>query len=343
MRAGSLRAQGKPGAGADASSIQPLPSWCYDHAFSGWWMTRTDACEIGDWILTITDVSSGTTIGQISFLEISYSYTSPTISTWAQQLQIAMYSGWGATAGTMVQGEAVCGCTQISSNFPPQTVDTATTDNGESFFNSTATAPGAIGSSATSFGWWFTNPNWIGPSNVDFAFPPGVRCDNALPGSSVPGCVFPDYTPAMIYSQSGTYPQLAQHISDAQNSGLPGAYPNGTPLQRLTDQTLIGQNRTTACPPASAGGYPRPPGLSCDEYPFASTYQGAATAQPPGGPRTFPWCQITLPVPDSVGAVGYSVCMIDDTQNQTGGSALGVFYNNNRVLDKDPFYVWITP
>ncbi len=34
---------------------------------------------------------------------------------------------------------------------------------------------------------------------------------------------------------------------------------------------------------------------------------------------------------------------IDNTENSEGGSALGSFYIDKRVLDWDKFYVWITP
>jgi hypothetical protein len=44
------------------------------------------------------------------------------------------------------------------------------------------------------------------------------------------------------------------------------------------------------------------------------------------------------------GPTGYSVCMINATQNSTGGSVLNSqFYAPNRVIDRDPFYVSVTP
>lgn len=76
-----------------------------------------------------------------------------------------------------------------------------------------------------------------------------------------------------MYSLSGPYPQLAQHIQAAQDSGLPNV------LTRVTDPNISDANRATACP----SSYPRPDGFSCDEYPFASTYQGAIFTG--GGPR----------------------------------------------------------
>jgi hypothetical protein len=35
--------------------------------------------------------------------------------------------------------------------------------------------------------------------------------------------------------------------------------------------------------------------------------------------------------------------MLPATENHTGGSQLGSFYRSNRVLDNDPFFIWITP
>jgi hypothetical protein len=75
---------------------------------------------------------------------------------------------------------------------------------------------------------------------------------------------------------------------------------------------------------------------------MASTREGANIA-PKGDPRTFPWCQITLDKPNSTGVVGYSVCMIDQDDNEIGGSWAGTFYDSNRVIDYDAFYVQITP
>ena len=75
-------------------------------------------------------------------------------------------------------------------------------------------------------------------------------------------------------------------------------------------------NRDKACPSSRH----RPPGKQCDEYPFASTWQGART-----GGGHFNWR------------------MINGTQNEEGGKALGRFYLYNRILDKDRFLVWIKP
>jgi hypothetical protein len=58
-------------------------------------------------------------------------------------------------------------------------------------------------------------------------------------------------------------PTIAAHIRQAQASGYPRT------LTRTTDQKRIKNNRKEAC-----GNFTRPPGKECDEYPFASTYEG---------------------------------------------------------------------
>ena len=40
--------------------------------------------------------------------------------------------------------------------------------------------------------------------------------------------------------------------------------------------------------------------------------------------------------------LGCSVCMIDETQNRMGGSALGTFYLNNRIINYDAFWLDVT-
>ncbi|GAA1841034.1 hypothetical protein GCM10009836_20460 [Pseudonocardia ailaonensis] len=46
-------------------------------------------------------------------------------------------------------------------------------------------------------------------------------------------------------------------------------------------------------------------------------------------------------IPTATGPTGYSICMINGSQNTGAGSDLATFYNNNRVIDADPFRVWI--
>jgi hypothetical protein len=104
-------------------------------------------------------------------------------------------------------------------------------------------------------------------------------------------------------------------------------------------------NRNVACP--TGPSYPRPAGFTCDEYPFASTYQGAA-AQPYG--RQFIIIALNAGTPFSCqvpwlsrrlagDSGGYSACMIPAAENSLGGSDLQAFYIDNRVIELDTFSV----
>jgi hypothetical protein len=315
------------------ANVLPAPDWC---GRGQWLADRTNACAVSGWTLTVYRIDSNgnrTTIGQLTGNEVDYAYTSVDSSSFAFQVSIQPLGGWGAIGGTSANGSAICSgaCTLGSVNFPTQAVTINSMINGDSFYNTTATAPGAVGTAASAYSWWFSNPAWQYPAGLQTS-PPQYRCDNATPGKTGAGCVFPAYTPYVTYSLSGSYSQLARHIQTAQGSGLPSI------LNRVTDRSLVDANRATACP----GSYPRPAGLSCDEYPFASSYQGAAFTG--GGPRTWDWCQVDIGQPGSTGGSGYSVCMIDQVQNREGGSVvLAPFYSGNRVIDHDPFGVYIAP
>lgn len=321
------------------AATEPLPEWCADLPDGNWWFFRNEACQVAGLEVDVVDTESGAVTGTLDSILLGYSFTDDTTLVWGFQEEIDPFAVTGTAAtGMVVQGNTSCvgQCTLLDGPLPSQPVSTTQAAEKLWFPEGTSTAAGAVGFGNIEFSFFFTHPGAL-PSNVISTTPPPVRCDNALPGKAVPGCIFPDYIPVMTYSLTGAYPELARHINDAQASGLPGAYPSGAPLSRLTDPTLRTQNGNTAC----KASYPRPAGKSCDEYPFRSTWQGAFTGG--GDPRTFSWCQVTLAGPGSTGSSGYSVCMINSTQNSAGGSALGLFYNSNRVLERDLFRVWITP
>jgi hypothetical protein len=105
--------------------------------------------------------------------------------------------------------------------------------------------------------------------------------------------------------------------------------------------------------PANALGWPDPCGipnltqltpswwdwhtLDCDEYPFASTYEGAAAYEyfsqgkhRPGDPS------------GNEQYYSYSACPIPWWDNQAAGGALARWYAADHILEKDPFWVEVT-
>jgi hypothetical protein len=181
-----------------------------------------------------------------------------------------------------------------------------------------------------------------------------VRCDQALKGSASVGCVVPNFIPSLYYSRHGRYPDLANHIWHAQQSGLagvPGSIFEGQAgssqaLRRLYDPALKTKNGRRACPSGYRVKVGAPKSTSCDEYPFRSTYQGAYTSNPTHNlPRSFPdFCHIP-DVTTKFGPLGYSRCFINAKQNSDGGNWVGRLYGvgsgGKRILDGDRFYVSI--
>jgi hypothetical protein len=362
---------------ASAPGVQEyveLPEWCYGHAFDGWWGLRKENCQIADigiYIFLIADAQPPRLIGTARALEYDFAYTSDSIDLFAQQIRVVKYWGervgnaeWGSIFGfSWCEGD----CKPFSeTGIRPGEFRRDVNNDGEAYYEPTDVAPGAIGYSHTHWQWWVdifpAEPST--PRQVD---PPQVRCDNAFAddgnvlGDQTPsgtvtpqdvigaGCVFPGYTPVWMLSKSGLYPTVAQHMEAAQNSGLPGKYPDGQVLTRLQDSAQRRQNGDTACPPSPT--WVRPPDRNCDEYPPRSTYQGAFTQGPDGSARTFAppdttWCAMdpAWNVPTGVtGPTGWSSCMLPPADNSSAGSRLGSFYRGNRVLDRDPFLVQIIP
>jgi Deoxyribonuclease NucA/NucB len=149
------------------------------------------------------------------------------------------------------------------------------------------------------------------------------RCDVIV--SSRASCVNDQYVPTVNFD-SIAYPAVApvaQHVYDAQRSIVPEHFgvPLGTaimpqqggevwPLTRDTNAADITANRNASC----ANVQP-PLGYNCDEYPMASTYEGAAF-QP-----------------------HFSVTTVPVSANNSQGGILSYFYLSNRVLDGDIYFV----
>jgi len=328
--------------------VLPLPDFCFQYEYLQIWVyKRREACLVQPRIAQIFDVETKAEIGQIKYDRLDYQATSPIDGLFTRQLLFFVTGAVdaGAEPGTEIAGAGGCGelsgsCALVISNFPPQPFAEAGYSIGQAVFTTTLSDRGTTATAATVFAYDIVHPGWV-PSVTVADAPPTVRCDRALPDDDSIGCVYPGFLPAHQYARNGEFPELARHVGDAQASGLPGGYPQGPPLTRLTDRTKEDRNRYRACKPSSDGGYPRPPTKSCDEYPMASTYEGAWTQSPQGPARTFDWCGINEP--RDTGNQGYSVCMIDAYQNSVGGSDLNVAtYKNMRVIDGDKFYVQIT-
>ncbi len=329
------------------AALEPWPQWCIDRANQPYAGYRNWVCRVRGVTLLVQLRANGPIIGQVEYNEYSMAWLSYTGTTIRQQLELSPYFFTGDTAGITVSASLQCKihtfCTVTEDTFEPtQPFVNGARPDGDATITYTPTR-GNIDAWEPEYFYSFYKP---GQTNININFPsvPTTRCDHAIPGNNtVAGCVFPGWTPTHTYYLSGDYPELATHIYYAQQSGLPGAatgsgMPNTSPLRRLISAEEQGDNRKTACPDR----YVRPATKSCDEYPFASSRQGADTGGGPG--RTFDFCQIPdLPV-NVTGPTGYSACMIDKVQNSNGGTNMNQYlYIWYRVLDSDAYRIKISP
>lgn len=329
--------------GADRRAATALPQWCQELAGTGeTHMLRTEACTVSPGTLTVRRTQNGVTrvTGLMRFTVYQHTSTSVTSPVWTHDVTVTADFVSGDAKGTEVRGVADCSgeCADHSQSFPLATLSAAGASvSGESSFE----WPVEFDERGTATPWWtlsFRAPPVAVPHPLEVPTAAEVRCDNELPGVVTPGCVFAASVPVITW-YSSALPAYARHIQEAQASGLPGSPSSGRPLHRLTNPAFQEVNRATSCP----SSLPRPSGKSCDEYPFASTYEGGHTGGGTGG-RTFEWCDIADSETHRIGRTGpgFSACMIDEEENSGAGRELNtLLYIPYRVLDNDPFNVEI--
>jgi VCBS repeat-containing protein len=167
--------------------------------------------------------------------------------------------------------------------------------------------------------------SWVGSHS-----PPTLRCDKGVAKKLTNGCVYTQLPPVFVLpgDSNSDVAEAAQHIREAQASGAYGKYVDnsggsGYPLQRAKSEVIKRTNRTASCgeqnsslinsrqplnqSSSCAAGTQR---CSCDEYPFAATWNG-------GNFR-----------PDKT-----SVKRINFDHNQNAGNQYGTWLLKERVLD----------
>jgi hypothetical protein len=153
------------------------------------------------------------------------------------------------------------------------------------------------------------------PIEYEIGEPTSVRCDSTPSvGPATGGCVYHQYVPTYdVSTMNNDTAQVAWHILWAQRNLVNhwGWQGHGPALTRTRDLALIRANRRVAC-----GGRPPAGGKSCDEYPFATTQEGASRNS------------------------DYSWHMVPARQNSLEGSRYRrPWYNSVRLLEGDKFWV----
>lgn len=325
-----------PRAAASATSVT---NDCIEGPEGVWYQSRTQVCMFDVSTLYYIIVPTGQVVGASTYLGAHFAFSDAGSSNWGETDIMTVAVTTGDTALLSIGGSYSCStCDVTSQRFPVQSIAVVGQQAvGMATFRTRVTAPGAVDTATTSL--FSKSP--LPPDPGVTVTVPGLRCDNLIGGRPV-GCVFPGAPPPVFpAATSNSYPEFARHVRDALNSGLPGSPSSGRPLHRLMNPTLQDANRRTAHCGSNPFNPPDPLIFTCDEYPFASTYEGAAFQRNAGfSARTFPWCGIPG-VPQISGANGWSVCWIFRGDNSGAGGALGAFYSDNRLIDTEPFYVEI--
>jgi hypothetical protein len=286
---------------------------------------RFTSCSLEGWQVTETETVNGetTVIGTLPItIKSSAVFGIDDTASWSLSARVDVGQGTGTLAAG-AEGTLSTACGK-----DPNVCETHTGDEDQ---------PVTFASNSTSGGDWEQDDN--GPARttantidtldghlgvvLDLDGPPNPveindaagntlfgRCDNVNPGFD---CV-DQFGPIAVAFDATSNPLIgpvADHVFNAEKS-LPSHWGNpnvdGSALTRTLNQTLIDANRATAC----VGVAP-----SCDEYPMASTHQGASVS-PVGD-----WSAVTVP----------------DSANNAQGGVLSQFNRLNRVVENDPFFV----
>jgi hypothetical protein len=298
--------------GAAAQVGAAAQYWCASKAPQKWWTTRTSICITGPGRYEVL-TSKGVVIGEATFAASGEIDTAVNSTTWTVRMSTTLVSVWGTIKAMELELAAGCSapCSPASRIILPNTLmEPGETRTGEVTF-SDHPRPGPD-TMAVTLKAWMTEPGKPQGSPIAHTAPT-VRCDNLF-GNRRAGCVIPSYTPTL--TSMASLPAIAANIARIQKAG-PHHYGDqalgGLPLTRTTSTKVENANRSTACPASRK----RPRGKSCDEYPFAKTWQGASKTTPPD------WGWAWVPVSE---------------QNSQGG-LLGAFYAANRILNNDAFWV----
>lgn len=185
-----------------------------------------------------------------------------------------------------------------------------------------------------------------------------VRCDQGISVTGRSGCVIPWFTstlalPRSLYGASVDMVQWAQ----GSLSGHWGLRGTGQPLHRLKSATDQAANRNAICGSNKFTADPNIPDDSCDEFPFAGTYESGAlngvtngnscaqvTAVRAGssGNLAVDWPTVT-PIGSPTGTEKCVRGHIPKSLNTDTGGAYGNFVKSALLADGDPFWLSVTP
>ncbi|MGW4021615.1 NucA/NucB deoxyribonuclease domain-containing protein [Streptomyces sp. NPDC005009] len=349
----------------DGSSVSaildtPLPvNKCTGDEDGYWYATRTMQCQIYPDVKYTYRDSNGKFLGTALFATAQQLDLATNSLQWTETDQITMLS----STGTLPADLGVSWTTNCSSTCTPKItkpwVQTPIRVGQNLKQTYTLTDQPSTGYDYIDLDYEFDINS---PTSTDLTPPitwggAEVRCDNKISSADKAGCVVPWYTPTLEISRS-QYGSSADMIEWAQNNlsdhwGLRGT---GEPLHRLQNKSQQTSNRQAICGTSKFTKDPNIQNDSCDEFPFAGTYESGALNGVDHGKDC---AQVTAVRADTSGnlavdwptitptgtVVGSEKCVrghIPGALNSDAGSAYGVFIKDMLLADDDPFWLRIT-
>jgi hypothetical protein len=282
--------------------------------------TRHASCAVTAVDYQVIEVPSGKVLGT-GTIAVGYKETlNATSRTWPLDAGIELMDATGVvTAGTTTTTDIACtgGCTSSGPWAQPLV-------EGKAYTHTFTIDSAGRGTDVTS---QVPVADIVNPEATDQAAPVKLeslgpaRCDSdpllRQFGKSTSGCVFKDVAASYdVYLTGHGEDQVAQNVEKGQQAKSLhfGWYGHGRALFRAPPSAAA-KNRQAACGKRS---YKKP--YSCDEYPFAATYQGAFY---------FPSQNVTMKV------LG--------TENSTEGGLRSAMYVSERLLYGDSYWVFVLP
>ncbi len=355
--------------------------------------SRLLSCSDFFWTVLDVEETDGafSIVGDFSFEDQSWVTFSATNLSWVHDMQTISYAGGGTLAdgvdGFMSSNCTVVptACTATSTGAPdPQVIflapgSTNSWEWDEQDAGPASTTAGTVDNLDSVLGvQWNLND---GTSDFVQTESGGLygRCDNGVAVASTQGCVDENFTPTMYisYSDGGASVDMINYYLWNIAPYYGNQYSSAPkPLHRLTDPILSGpngNNREIICkdgsftpdPTITAALAPFNDNDSCDEYPFASTYEsGAMEDGADGNPKPFvttgadcaqvtadhtnttntyeatDWVSVTVN-----STTGSDPCIrghIPQKLNSYVGGVYRGLIGTARLIDKDAFWVQVT-
>lgn len=237
-------------------------------------------------------------------------------ANWSEKFTISKARTTGKGKGVHVNVSVTSGGgTRATVHFPQgHTLDSAA--SGTVGYKTGAIAPKKINPKAKStYRYTFTKAGYS-PGKVSYASAV-YRCDNyyGSPRANRSGCAITEAPTAVSMVGLARIDEGIRKLR--ARGGHYGDPHGGKPLHWMINKTQEGKNRAAVCPRKAPPDMQRAGRTSCDEYPFASSYEGGTHL--PAGQREITWVKVN--------------------ENKAQGGRITAWRGQMHVMDHDPFYV----